>query len=206
MSATPAPSHEPMVGENVTLLLHTDDRPTWTVARIHSKNPFSVELEGNCADHFRGVKSLLVIHDSGRKYAKGEGKVGDLSTRGDQAWLTFKEFHWEAVDNRDNPRFPTEVQVIIRTIEEHDGGIQADDQVGLTQNLSLGGSLVQLSKPVTKGQLVEFRVTLEPGNVVRTMAVIAHTDKAGTLAGINFIDYIGAARYSLHQFLTKLAA
>lgn len=195
-----------MVGENVTLLLHTDDRPTWTVARIHSKNPFSVELEGSAANHFRGVKSLLVIHDSGRKYAKGEGKVGDLATKGDQAWLTFKEFHWESVDNRDNPRFPTEVQVIIRTIVEHDGGIQADDQVGLTQNLSLGGSLVQLSNPVTKGQLVEFRVTLEPGNVVRTMAVIAHTDKAGTLAGINFIDYIGAARYSLHQFLTKLAA
>lgn len=195
-----------MVGENVTLLLHTDDRPTWTVARIHSRVPFSVELESGSADLFRGVKSLLVIHDSGRKYAKGEGKVGDLATKGDQAWLTFKEFHWETVDNRDNPRFNAEVQVIVRTIQEHDGAIQADDQVGVTQNLSLGGSMVQLSKPVSKGQLVEFRLTLEPGNVVRTMAVVAHTNKEGTVAGINFIDYIGAARYSLHQFLTKLAA
>lgn len=202
----PGPSHEPMVGENVMVLLHTDDRPTWTTARIHTKTPFSVELEGHSAEKFRGVRSVLVIHDSGRKYAKGEGKIGDLSTNGDQAWLTFKDFHWESVDNRDNPRFDTEVQAILRTIEEYEGCIKADDQVGITKNLSLGGSLVQLSKPVVKGQLVEFRVTLEPGQVVRTMAVVAHTDKEGTLAGVNFIDYIGAARYSLHQFLSKLAA
>jgi len=195
-----------MVGENVMLLLHTDDRPTWTVARIHSKHPFSVEFEGKSAPLFEGVKHLLVIHDSGRKYSKGDGKVGDLATRGDQAWLTFSDFNWEAVDNRDNPRFETEVQVVVRTIEEHAGGLTSDDQVGVAKNLSLGGALLQLSNPVTKGQLIEFMVTLSPGNTIRTMAVIAHTDVEGTLVGINFIDYVGSARYSLHQFLSQLAA
>lgn len=206
MSSAPAPFHEPMIGENVMLLVHTDDRPTWTVARIHSKSPFSVEFDEKSVPLLKGVKNLLVIHDSGRKYSKGEGKVGDIATKGDQAWLTFSDFSWEAVDNRDNPRFETGVQIVVRTIQEHDGGITADDQVGISKNLSLGGALLQLSKPVTKGQLVEFRATLEPGNTIRTMAVIAHTDMAGTVVGINFIDYIGSARYSLHQFLTKLAA
>lgn len=195
-----------MVGENVMLLVHTEDRPTWTVARIHSRNPFSVEIDSSVIDLFKGLSSLLVIHDSGRKYTKGEGRIADLASRGDQAWLTFNDFHWESVDNRDNPRLETSVQAIVRTISEHEGGIEADDQVGMTQNMSLGGTLIELSKPVSKGQLVEFRVTVEQGTTIRTMGVVAHTDEKGTLAGINFIDYIGSARYSLHQYLTKLAA
>lgn len=195
-----------MVGENVMLLVHTEDRPTWTVAKIHSRNPLSVEIEGNLLDLFKGLSSLMVIHDSGRKYTKGEGKIADLVTKGDQAWLTFKDFHWETVDNRDNPRFETRIQAIVRTINEHAGGIEVDDQMGVTQNLSLGGALIELSKPAIKGQLVELRVTVEAGNTIRTMGVVAHTDKEGTLVGINFIDYVGSARYSLHQYLTKLAA
>jgi hypothetical protein len=206
MNSTPGHIHEPMVGENVTLLVHTDDRPTWTIARIHSRNPFSVEFDSSSAALFAGVKHLLVIHDSGRKYSKGEGKIADLATKGNQAWITFSDFCWEPVDNRDAPRFETEVQTVIRTIVEHDGGITADDQVCVSKNLSLGGALLTLSKPVSKGQLVEFRATLEPGTTIRTMAVIAHTSEDGTIAGVNFIDYVGAARYSLHQYLSKLAA
>ncbi|MBC8065588.1 MAG: hypothetical protein H7Y17_12205, partial [Chlorobia bacterium] len=81
MSSAPGPFHEPMVGENVTLLLHTDDRPTWTVARIHSKHPFSVEFDSTSVDLFEGVKNLLIIHDGGRKYTKGDGRIGDLSSK-----------------------------------------------------------------------------------------------------------------------------
>ncbi len=195
-----------MNGENVMLLVHTEDRPTWAVAQIASRNPFSVQFDSSFIDLFKGVKNMLVIHDSGRKYAKGEGRVGDLSSKGDQAWLTFNDFHWETVENRDNPRFEHKSQVIIRTIQEHDGEVAPDDQVGMTQNLSLGGALIEFSRPVIKGQLVDFRITLDPGQTIRTMAVIAHTDKTGTIAGLTFVDYIGSARYALHQYLSKLAA
>ena len=206
MSHVSGPSHEPMVGENVMLLVHTDDRPTWATARICQRSPFTVEFGAETAQLFKGTQSVLVIHDSGRKYTKGEGKVSDLCTRNEKAWLTFEGFHWQAVDNRDNPRFETEVKAVVRTINEDAAGITADDQFGLTQNLSLGGALVKLSKPVNKGQLLEVRMNLSPGNTIRAMAIVAHTDVPGTLVGLSFVDYIGSARYSIHQYLTSLAA
>lgn len=206
MKSHAGPSHIPMIGEDVTLLIHTDDRPTWTVARIYSREPFIVEMDKSHADHFRGLKNVLVIHDSGRKYSKGEGRIGDLTETEDKVRIQFSDFHWESVDNRDNPRFNVKVQAIVRTILETNGTIQVDDQMGMTINLSLGGALLELSNPVSKGQLVEFRVSPEAGQTVRAMGIVAHTDVHGTTIGVSFIDYIGAARYTLHQYLSKLAA
>lgn len=206
MSLGKEPSHEPMVGESVMLLVHTEDRPQWATARISLRKPLTVEFDAAYTDLFSGLSNLMIIHDSGRKYTKGEGKISSVQGKGETASLSFSDFRWEAVDNRDNPRFETEVQVVIRTIQDVENGIQVDDQVGMSKNLSLGGALIQLRKPVQKGQLVELRATLDSVQTIRAMGVVAHTDESATLIGISFIDYIGSARYSLHQYLSRLAA
>jgi len=206
MSSAHNPAREPSVGEEVTLLVHTDDRPIWTMGRISNASPFQIEIEPAHLQPIRNQKNLLVLHDSGRKYSKGEGKVGKIDEKNGKAWLTFSEFRWEPVDNRDNPRFEVELQSIVRSINEHDGAIVADEQVGLTKNLSIGGVLLEVSSPLAKGQLVEFRVTLDGGTTIRTMGVVAHSKPDEDLVGISFLDFVGAARYNLHQFLRTLAA
>ncbi|HJP84204.1 MAG TPA: hypothetical protein VJ835_11950, partial [Fimbriimonadaceae bacterium] len=131
--------HEPWVGESVTLVAHTEDRPVWTTATIVSLNPFSVEFSADKIRAFSGLPALLVIHDSGRKYSRSDAKIADLSSRGDLAWLTFRDFAWELVDNRDNPRFDTSIAISLRAVNELKGAINSEDQVGVTSNLSLGG-------------------------------------------------------------------
>jgi hypothetical protein len=195
-----------MVGESVMLLVHTDDRPQWATARIALRKPLTVEFDVAYADVFSGISNLTIIHDSGRKYTKGEGKVGPVQVRGNSAVLAFEDFRWEAVDNRDNPRFETKVQVVIRAIQDIEDRIEVDDQVGMSMDFSLGGALIKLRNPIHKGQLVELRATLDSVQTIRAMGVVAHTDEPGTLVGISFIDYIGSARYSLHQYLSRLAA
>jgi|GEM_PF-2055466 len=206
MSSTAGPIYEPPVGEDVTILVHTDDRPLWAKGKIVSAAPFSVEIDAAHADLLRSVPSLLVLHDSGRKYCKGEGKVGNFVEKDGKAWLKFTDFRWEIVDNRDNPRFEVSIQAVVRSVQEHEGKVVTDDQVGVLKNLSLGGALVELRAQMAKGQLVEFRATIEPNVTIRAMGVIAHTSPTDGLAGISFVDYIGAARYTLHQYLKNLAA
>lgn len=206
MSSTAGPIYEPPVGEEVTILVHTDDRPLWAKGKIISATPFCVEIDASHANLLRSVSNLLVLHDSGRKYCKGEGKVGEFVQKGDKAWIKFSDFRWEIVDNRDNPRFEVTLQAVIRSVQEHEGKVVTDDQMGVMKNISLGGALVTLHAPITKGQLVEFRTTLEPNVTIRAMGVVAHTSPTDGLAGISFIDYIGAARYTLHQYLKSLAA
>jgi hypothetical protein len=203
--AGPLAQHEPWVGESVTLVAHTEDRPVWTSAKIVSLNPFSVEFSADKIPAFSGLPALLVIHDSGRKYSRSDAKIADLSSRGDLAWLTFRDFAWEPVDNRDNPRFDASIAVSLRAVNELKGAISSQDQVGVTSNLSLGGALVELIDPVEKGTLVEFRAVLDQVSV-RAMAVVAHTDETRRKVGLSFLDYVGSARYTLHQFLSKLAA
>lgn len=206
MSTAPEPNHQPLAGEEVTLLVHTEDRPLWTTGKITSYAPFCVEIDGSGAELLRSVTNVLVLHDSGRKYSKGEGHVGEFIESEGKAWLKFSDFRWEVVDNRDNPRFEVEINAMVRFVQEFEGKVVTEDQVGVVKNLSLGGALVQLNSSIAKGQLVEFRVTLENSIAVRAMGVVAHTSPSHSMVGISFVDYIGSARYSLHQFLQKLAA
>ncbi len=194
------------MGENVMLLLHTEGKPVWSWARLASKAPATVELSAESSGSFVGSTNLLLIHDSGRKYTKADVRVSDLSTRDEQAWITFEDLRWEMVDTRENPRFKVQLPAVIRGVNESTGHATPSEQVCVTEDLSLNGALLKISQGLSKGQLLEVRITLAPSQTVRMMGVVAHVDDTGTLIGVNFIDYVGAARYNLHQFLSKIAA
>jgi hypothetical protein len=197
---------EPGIGDKVVLLVHTDDLPIWTTGAITSISPFSVEFDPSHASHFAHLQSVLILRNGERRHYKAAGKITDLTTKGEHAWITLEDFNWESVDNRDNPRLAIEARTIVRSVSEIEDQVQTEDQLAVTRNLSMGGASLRLSRPIDCGQIVDLRIFLEPGVVARAMGIVVHTNLEDPQIGVSFLEFVGGARYSLHRHLANIAA
>jgi len=187
-------------------LCQTDARPIWTNGTILTAKPFTVEIDARWACPLQAHSKLVIIHDGGRCIAKGESQIQKSVPRGHSANVLFADFEWEIAESRDHPRFNIEEKATIRSIRESDTEIDVLDQVATTQNISLGGALVKVGKPVQLGDLVEFRMAWGDGSIVKALGVVAHANEEGTLLGLNFIEYSGASREDLNRILSGIAA
>ena len=75
---------------------------------------------------------------------------------------------------------------------------------GTTEDLSLGGAWVRPEQALAPGLLVQVTAQLDEQEV-RFLALVAR-DAGEDGVGLEFLDYVGGARYYLHGFLERSAA
>lgn len=107
---------------------------------------------------------------------------------------------WEQLEKRSYPRFNMNIPAKVRTTIETDSGAVLREVEGTTENVGLGGAWVRIEGEVPKGNLVEVKMDLGNGNIVRILGVSVRADDQLGFA-VQFLDYIGTARHHLHNFL-----
>ena len=73
----------------------------------------------------------------------------------------------------------------------------------VTENLSLGGAFVIASRTLGKGSLVEVNMQLGPQGS-RILGIVVRAEDGQGFA-VQFMDFVGAARHYLHNFLAETA-
>jgi len=108
------------------------------------------------------------------------------------------------IDRRKYPRYSVDLPVVVKAVLERDGTPHLKYVAGRTIDMSLGGSWVATEDPLVPNSLVELLVELSEGHQLRTLAIVSWTKDQSNF-GLEFVDYLGASRYYLHDFLAKAA-
>lgn len=190
-------------GSPIRLVFYTDRGSVAIKASIATTSPLSVVVKSADAKLIaEGDRTLLVLFDR-NEYFKAEAAVTGTSCRDGEYMIELSDELWEEVDRRRYPRQAFSAPVELRAIREVEGESTVDRFVGETQDISVGGVWVTLDHPIEPGSLVEVQVALSAEENIRMMGVVAHLSNERAGFGIEFIDYVGSARYTLHTFLAK---
>jgi c-di-GMP-binding flagellar brake protein YcgR len=148
----------------------------------------------------------MLVVQAGKTLYKAEADVNSCEKSEDGIWtVNAGNVLWQLVDRRRYPRYAMKLPVKLRFVHETEGAAQITEFEGTTDDLSLGGAWVTTNEDVELGTLIEFQAALSPNEYVRALAVVAHATEQRVGIGIEFLDYVGGARYNLHTFLSKAA-
>jgi len=193
------------VNQPVSIVFYIEGAPHMIHGTVESVQPFEISTCDPGASKFFSQRRAVILKWEGESLKKIETEVLSLHFES-KKWHLFLEFLTsDEVDRRRYPRFPMRLPVTIRTISESPEGVCAVDISGHTEDLSLGGAWITLEESVDVQSLVEVRTRLTDFDTIRTLAITARRgdDKAGI--GVEFIDFIGGARYHLFSFLNRVA-
>lgn len=194
------------VASPIRMIFYTDQGAVAIKATISSTEPLTVLLtDANAKLVAEGNRTLLVFLDC-NQYFKAEAAVYSISGEEGEWTMQLSDELWEEVDRRRYARHRVDVPVEMKAILEENGMSKLTVFSGLTEDLSVGGAWVHLDRPIEAGSLVEFQATLSPTDHVRVLGIVAHSSSEKSGFGIEFIDYVGSARYVLHSYLSRLAA
>lgn len=191
-------------GSQVHVLFYEEAQPRVLSARIGGLTPMALTTEDPAVRLLKpSMRSILVTEEEG-SVAKAECHVKECQAVGDQWRLEVDITAWEEVDRRRYPRYQIELPVRMRRVKEESGGAQLTDIVAITKDVSLGGMLVSVGEELGEGSLVEVQAALRPKEHIRVLAIVVRALEAGH-AGLEFIDFVGGARYAMHGFLSEAA-
>ena len=91
----------------------------------------------------------------------------------------------------------------VRAATEFDGETELVDMEAVTENLSLGGAMIDAPRKLGAGSLVEVTMQLGPQGS-RILGIVVRSGDSPGFA-VQFMDFVGAARHYLHNFLAETA-
>ncbi len=186
------------------MIFYAEEGAVAVSAKIKSLQPLVATTPDNHALMAKkGVRAMLIMTDRGQ-YLKAESEVVNVERNG-EIEISLADQLWEVVDRRRYPRYEVKLPVHFRAIREIEGEAVVRDYNGSTQDISIGGAWVELEETIEQGSLIEFQATLNPYDQIRVLAIVAYADPEGKGYGVEFLDYIGSARYTLHNFLIQAA-
>ncbi|MCO5295498.1 MAG: PilZ domain-containing protein [Fimbriimonadaceae bacterium] len=193
--------HAATPGSEVGIIFYEDATPHALTSTVVSVRPFAATCSEPASERLKPGQRVMLVLESDGKYAKAEAEIAEVVPDGDGWRIQVGHFGWEEVDRRRFPRHPIEASVSLRSVIESEDGVEVQHFGGKTEDISLGGVWVVPDRPLTPGALVEINMTLGT-QPVRILAIVARDAGRGGV-GLEFLDYVGGARYYLHGFLNK---
>ncbi|MBI1757495.1 MAG: PilZ domain-containing protein [Fimbriimonas ginsengisoli] len=194
------------VGNLVRLVFYTAHGAIGVSGRVCQRQPLSVTVPGASTDLVaEGTRAMMLVFDK-VQYVRVEAAVTGVEHEGMEAIVRLSDEFWESADRRRYTRLPVSAPVQLRMIQDQTGAVEARTFSGKLEDLSIAGAWVRLDEPISPGSLVEFQASFGPTETVRVLGLVARVDEDGVCFGIEFVDYVGNARFVLHNFLSDLAA
>lgn len=193
-------------GQAVALVFYMEGHPWVIHSHVAKAESFAVETtDANVLQLESERKVVLISHEEG-KVSKAEAIITGIA-RAEFGWrITLSNVNWESSDRRRYPRYAFKISVTIRRVEEtQNSETKIIETRGETEDISFGGAWVKTRELLEEGTLVEFRAILSETENIRALAVIAHTNPVRAGMGIEFVDYMGATRGHLNNFLSRAA-
>lgn len=194
------------IGSRVSVVFYRDSMPIVVDAAVVSTQPFMISTDNPTAGRLARMRRALVVKQDGEHVWRVEAEIVDAAPEGNQWICTLQATRWSEIDRRRHPRFPTDLQAIIRTVVESDGEMAHAEITGRALDVSESGARIQVSSEFEPGSLAEVKLYLGPDNVIQMLAVIAFTKPYQGQYGFEFVDYFAGAQYTLHSYLTEKAA
>lgn len=198
-------SQDPVLpGAEVGIVFYEEFTPCALSATIASVKPFAATTTEAGAGRLKNGQRVMLVLQSGSKYAKAEAEVVACADHNGSWRIEVGHFGWEEVDRRRFPRHAIQLDVSLRSVLETEDGVEIKQFSGTTEDVSLGGVWVRPEESIPPGSLLELSTTLD-GQAVRILSIVAR-DAGENGIGIEFLDFVGGARYYLHGFLEQRAA
>lgn len=192
-------------GTPVAMVFFDDGRPGYADCEVAGTQPLTLRCADQVAEQIEpGRRVLLVLKDKGH-YAKAETRIRAVRADG-QGWLLYPDDHaWELLEQRRFPRYRVQVPAHVRLIQEGEAGPSLAGFDGQTVDVSLGGAWVETAGEPETGSLVDFRIELPGAGWQRMLAVVARKIEGKEGFAVEFVEYIGGARFNLQGFLERAA-
>lgn len=192
------------VGQSVSVLFYLDGRPSAVRGTIASLNPFVLSVQDERAAAFMPHMRAVLIAQKGNEFSKAEADLA--ATQAGDGWrLSANSFGWETVDRRRYHRFDINVPVVIRAVMESDNVAELTTLECTTEDISVGGAWLKSDKKMEGGLLVEFQAELN-GHPLRILSMVRWADNGEKDGfGVEFLDFVGGSRQTLHRELAKAA-
>jgi hypothetical protein len=193
------------IGSEVTCLFGEARLKNAAFSTVCSEAPLYLDCVAADVQRIKFPRKVVLVSFENGRLLRGEAEALSVQKIGGNARLELSKVVWEDLERRRFPRVDVQLPVSLRAVYEHNGDTVVSVVDGQTIDLSVGGSLVKVETPLIKGSLVEFLIQFNSEEAVRALGVVAHTEDEKTM-GICFLDYVGAARTHLEDFLTAEAA
>lgn len=193
------------IGQSVSVLFYVDGKPTALRATVTNVSPFQMTTSDPGAKLLGSNLRAVLIIQKGNEFSKAEALLSVSGAEG-QWDLSASEFGWEEVDRRRYNRHNLNLKVSVRGVMETNGTVELKSLECVTEDVSLGGAWLKTSERLESGLLVEFQLETPSHGSVRALSIVRWADtleKDGF--GVEFIDFVGGSRKSLHSLLSKAA-
>jgi hypothetical protein len=184
-------------------MFYVDSEPRCAQCRVVSTSPFTLESTGDQAKSMVPGCRLMLVFEGSKGYSRAATEVTGLREESGVWRIEAEKPKWEDLDKRTYPRHDVQVPVRIRAATDFGDRTELLDMSGTTQNLSLGGAMIDIAREVGAGSLVEVTVQQWPEGA-RVLGIVVRSGE-GPGCAVKFVDFVGAARIYLHNLLAEAA-
>ncbi len=188
------------VGATVAAVYYIEQQPQYAYCKITASRPFELECSADQAECLLPEQRLMLVFEGDNGFSRAITTVTGIRQIDGGYRILADMPKWEQLEKRSYPRFNMNIPAKVRTTIETDSGAVLREVEGTTENVGFGGAWVRIEGEVPKGNLVEVKMDLGNGNIVRILGVSVRADDHLGFA-VQFLDYIGTARHHLHNFL-----
>jgi hypothetical protein len=184
-------------------MFYVDSEPRYAHCRVASTSPFLLESSEEQAELMTPGLRLMLVFEGGRGYSRAVTTVVAIREGDGCKRIEGEKPRWEELDKRVYPRYDIRLPVRVRAATEFEGQTELVDMEAVTVNLSLGGALINAPRQLGPGSLVEVNMQLGPQGS-RILGIVVRSEEGPRFA-VQFMDFVGAARHYLHNFLAETA-
>jgi hypothetical protein len=191
-------------GQNLTFVVHIENMPHSEQVTVHEAEPFIVEAHASWCRLLRRGMRIVLLRPMEGDFAKAEVEIVSIQKFRNSYRLGFSAPAWNNTDRRQFPRFDVQVPITIRRVDDCEGIIHFHNEIAVTEDLSAGGAWIFSKSDTAAGTVVQVDLTLH-GQPCRTLAVVVRNESDREGYAVEFLDFVGASRYALSEFLRQAA-
>lgn len=188
------------VGATVVAVYYAEQQPHYVCGKITSSRPFELECSDAQVADLGPEQRLMLVFEGDQGVSRAVTTITSVRPIDGGFRILADAPKWEQLDKRSYPRYDRRIPAKVRTAFERDGETEMLEIDGSTENIGLGGAWIRSDGAVPKGNLVEVKMDLGHGTVVRVLGVAVRTEDRSGFA-VQFLDFIGTARHHLHNYL-----
>jgi hypothetical protein len=194
------------IGDRVSVVFYRDSMPVVVAAEVISLVPFMLRTDNPTAGQLAKIRRALIVRQDGDRVWRVEAEVTDALPEVDSWVYSMSTTRWSEINRRRHPRYPCDIPVVVRTIQESDGELIHQEVAGRVIDVSLCGARVNIDAHLQPGSLAEIKLILASNRLARILAITAFTKPFQDQTGFEFVDFVGPALSQLHDYLTEQAA
>lgn len=194
------------VGNPVSLIWYFEGDPYTLIGTVFATQPFVVEASDRGAFGFEDGTNVRVLFQNAGSFETATAVVKATTTFGSRTRYELEAVEWEKKDRREFVRYEAQLLVRCRYISDEPEGPQIREFTVTTKDVSLGGAWVRAAFPAPPGTILNCEIQTSATNSVRVLALVAWSDPNGKGFGVEFIDFVGASKSNLSQFIAAQAA